>query len=130
LDLEIFCTIYIIFIWTFLGKNNNKFETNYSACKFFVEFFFGKSRNFDTRCLRTMFENWLIWTVWEPALKNLAEFFFQVFETLPRSVEQIGKKKVFNFWSILWCSQKWQSSIGKFSQIWLWTQIWKLKKNI
>ncbi len=28
--------------------------------------------------------------------------------------------KVFNFWSILWCSQKWESSIGRFSQIWLW----------
>ncbi len=37
------------------------------------------------------------------------------------------QRGVFNFGSILWCSQKWQSSIGRFSQIWLWMRYGSLK---
>jgi hypothetical protein len=94
--------LYNIYLFIF-GNNNNKFEMNFWTCKFFVEFFivFWKNRILDTHGLRTMFENWLIWTVWELADMNCLRtstlkpgwIFFQVFETLPRSVKQIKKKK-------------------------------------
>jgi hypothetical protein len=88
------------------------FLNNYK--KLNKRFKFQNNRTFDTHCLRTIVENRLIWTIWEPALWNRGKFIFSIFWKPSR----VCCKKQNN--------KKWMGlSIRKASQ----TRTWQVSKK-